>query len=322
MLVANLAGIATIAFAGKQCFRPWGKAASWFGAFLPLTIRGLNLCLTLGQFSAACVGLVTLQWLLLQRQKPLPAGLCWALAMIKPQIAVTFALPLLLPKYRKGLWLGSGILAGLSVVALWHTGTQPIDFLASWLKTLQYFTDLSPNLTGALTNSSLGESNSFKTSLIGIFVAIAGSVYIAIRQAKFIRQLWARFTQASISMELAGISAIAGATLFYHGYYDNIMLYPALLCCWLITFKRPTLGNTILAALITVSLSAPVSLFFGLPGYQMFQVLTWLTAGIVLILRIASGQAASSPLAIGLLPFSPPRAKPDLPESSRSVRRP
>jgi glycosyltransferase involved in cell wall biosynthesis len=321
MLVANLAGIATIAFAGKQCFRPWGKAASWFGAFLPLTIRGLNLCLTLGQFSAACVGLLTLQWLLLQRQKPLPAGLCWALAMIKPQIAVTFALPLLLPKYRKGLWLGSGILAGLSVVALWHTGTQPIDFLASWLKTLQYFTDLSPNLTGALTNSSLGESDSFKTSLIGIFVAIAGSVYIAIRQAKFIRQLLARFTQASISMELAGISAIAGATLFYHGYYDNIMLYPALLCCWLITFKRPTLGNTILAALITVSLSAPVSLFFALPGYQMFQVLTWLTAGIVLILRIASGQAASSPLAIGLLPFSPPRATPDLPGPSRSVRR-
>ena len=40
ILVANLAGIATIAFAGKHCFWPWGKAASWFGAFLPLTIRG------------------------------------------------------------------------------------------------------------------------------------------------------------------------------------------------------------------------------------------------------------------------------------------
>jgi hypothetical protein len=83
--------------------------------------------------------------------------------MIKPQIAVTFALPLLLPKYRKGLWLGSGILAGLSIVALWHTGTQPIDFLTSWLQTLQHFTDLSPNLTGALTNLSLGESYSCKT---------------------------------------------------------------------------------------------------------------------------------------------------------------
>jgi hypothetical protein len=158
---------------------------------------------------------------------------------------------------------------------------------------------------------------SFKTSLIGIFVAIAGSIYIAIRRARFIRKLWARFAQASISIELAGISAIAGATLFYHGYYDNIMLYPALLCCWLITFKRPTLGNTILLMLVTTSLSEPVSLFLGLPGYQLFQVLTWLTAGIVLILRIASGQAASSPLAIGLLPFNPLGAKPDLPGSSR-----
>jgi hypothetical protein len=321
MLVTNLAGIATIAFAGKQCLRPWGTAASWFGAFLPLTIRGLNLCLTMGQFSAACVGLLTLQWLLLQRQKPLSAGLCWALAMIKPQIAVTFALPLLLPQYRKGLWLGSGILAGLSVVALWHTGTHPIAFLVSWLKSLQYFADLSPNLTGVITNSNLGNSGVFAISLIGIVVAIAGSACIAASRSKLIRKLWARLTQASISMELAGISAIAGVTLFYHGPYDNIMLYPALLCCWLITFKRPTLGNALLTTLITVSTSAPSSLFFGLPGYQIFQVLTWLTVGIVLLLRIASGQAASSPLALGLLPLSPPRAKPDLPGSSRSVRR-
>ena len=299
MLVTSLAGIATIAFAGKHCFRPWGTTASWFGAFLPLTIRGLNLCLTMGQFSAACVGLLTLQWLLLQRQKPLSAGLCWALAMIKAQIAVTFALPLLFPQYRKGLWLGSGILAGLSVVALWHTGTQPIAFLVSWLETLQHFTDLSPNLTGALTNSNLGKSGAFATSLIVILVATTGCAYIAVKRAKPIRKLWGRLTQASISMELAGISAVAGATLFYHGPYDNIMLYPALLCCWLITFRRPTLGNTLLTVLITVSLSAPSFIFFRLPGYQMFQVLTWLTAGIVPLLRIASGQAASSSLAIG-----------------------
>ncbi len=99
------------------------------------------------------------------------------------------------------------------------------------------------------------------------------------------------------------------------------MLYPALLCCRLITFKRPTLGNAILSILVKIGLSGPVSLFLGLPGFQVFQVLTWVTAGIVLLLRIASGQAASSPLAIGLLPLSPLGATPDLPGSSRSVRR-
>jgi hypothetical protein len=308
MLVANFAGIVIIAFAGKQCFQPWGKAASWFGAFLPITIRGTNLCLSSGQFSAACVGLLTLQWLLLQRQKPLPAGLCWALAMIKPQIAVTFALPLLLPKYRKGLWLGSGILAGLSVVALWHTGTQPVNFLASWLKTLQHFVGMSPNLTGALINSSLGESDYFTAFLFGVLIITIASVCVAIRQAKFIRKLWNRFVQAGISLELAGINAIAGAVLFYHISYDNIMLYPALLCCWLMAFARPTFGNAILTILITISLCSPVALIKVLPGFQMFQVLTWLAAGIVLLLRIASGQAASSPLPIGPQSFTPPRA--------------
>ena len=308
IFVANFAGIVTIAFAGKQCFRPWGKAASWFGAFLPITIRGTNLCLSSGQFSAVCVGLLTLQWLLLQRQKPLPAGLCWALAMIKPQIAVTFALPLLLPQYRKGLWLGSGILAGLSVVALWHTGTQPINFLASWLKTLQYFADMSPNLTGALVNSSLGESRYFKAFLLGILIIAIAIACVAIGQAKFIRKLWNRFIQAGISLELAGINAIAGAVLFYHISYDNIMLYPALLCCWLIAFTRPTFGNAILTILITISLCSPAAVSNVLPGFQIFQVLTWLAAGIVLLLRIASGQAASSPLALGPRSFSPPRA--------------
>jgi len=42
-----------------------------------------------------CMGLISVQWLLLERQRPLPAGLCWALAMLKPQIAAAFALPLL-----------------------------------------------------------------------------------------------------------------------------------------------------------------------------------------------------------------------------------
>jgi len=57
------------------------------------------------------------------------------------------------------------------------------------------------------------------------------STYLALKQAKLIRKLWARSAQASISMKVAGISAIAGGTLFYHGYCDNIMPYLALLCC-------------------------------------------------------------------------------------------
>ena len=282
-------------FDGFPCFRPWGKAASWFGAFLPLTIRGLNLCLTLGQFSAACVGLLTLQWLLLQRQKPLPAGLCWALAMIKPQIAVTFALSLL-PKYRKGLWLGSGILAGLSVVALWHTGTQPIDFLMSWLQTLKYIagegSSGSANLTGIFT-ASQQDPKAMAMLLLATAATIFAGIYIAIRHFKSIRNTWNALMRCKFTLELAGISAISGGLLFYHGFYDNIMLYPALLCCWRASFKRPALGNAMLSILITFSLSAPVSLTYGFPAYKTFQTSVCLLAGIVFLLRLLNGKAES-----------------------------
>lgn len=291
ILITNLAGVAIISATGKQCFQHFGKAASWFGAFLPLTIRGLNLCLTAGQFSAACVGLITLQWLLLQRQKPLPAGFCWALAMIKPQIAITFALPMLQPQYRKGLLFGTCILLALSIGALWHTGTPPIEFLVSWLETLQYFAAASPNLIGVLTSPNLSAPQPFKIELIGITGIAFSCIYVAIHHSKAILGLWKHCMRLEISWELAGISAIAGATFSYHWIYDNIMLYPALLCCWLTSIKQLRAGNLILAVLMTLSLSAPLSLAHGFEDYQIFQVTVWLGAGIVFLLRIVQGKA-------------------------------
>jgi hypothetical protein len=72
------------------------------------------------------MGLISLQCWLLERQRPLPAGFCWALAMLKPQIAAGFPLPLLRRGNRCGLLLGLAVLLVLAGVALTYTHVSPI----------------------------------------------------------------------------------------------------------------------------------------------------------------------------------------------------
>ena len=298
LLIANLAGLVAIAFVGKESFKPWGEAVSWLGAFAPLTIRGIDLCLRTGQFSAMCAGLLAMQWLLLKRKKTYSAGLSWALAMIKPQIAGTFAILFIAKPNRKGLWLGIGILIGLSIIALWHTSTPPAEFLKSWLLTLSHFTNTgSPNLTGLSLSSNNSLKGYFLIALVAILAALISAFCVDIRRLEAATAAWARLSSSSLSMELSGISAISGALLFYHHIYDNIMLYPALICCWLTSAQRPTLGNVTLSILITLSLSTPYRLLAWLPSNQAFQPSVWLLVGVFLLIRLLGGKADLSRIA-------------------------
>ncbi|QPN71183.1 glycosyltransferase 87 family protein [Synechococcus sp. CBW1108] len=251
-----------------------------------------------GQFSAICVGFLALQWLLLKGKKPYLAGLCWALAMIKPQIAVTFAILFIAKPHRKGVLLGIGILIGLSVIALWHTSTPPVEFLKSWLSTLSNFTNTgSPNITGLLLLSNNSLMEYVLIASVAAFAAMISVFYVNRRRSEAATMAWAQLTNASLSMELSGISSILGALLFYHHIYDNIMLYPALICCWLISAQRPMLGNVALSLLITLSLSTPYRFLTWLPSNQAFQPSVWLLIGMFLLFRILNGKAYSPVLA-------------------------
>ena len=102
----SLLSLLPIGWIGWRSLRFAGPAAGLLGVLAPVAISGNSNCLFHGQFSMLCMGLISLQWLLLERRKPLAAGFCWALAMIKPQIAAAFALPLLQRGFRRGLVLG------------------------------------------------------------------------------------------------------------------------------------------------------------------------------------------------------------------------
>lgn len=296
VLISNLAGVAISSAIGMRVLRPWGSAASWLGALAPLTIRGLNQCLYTGQFSAACVGLLTVEWLLLQQRKPLAAGFCWGMAMIKPQIALTFALPMLLSAARKGLLLGLSLLGALSMLAIVHTGSNPVALAMAWLNSLDAFaTDAYPNVFSTLFSNGR-PTFQFAIIALGLPLAAGLSIHFARRYLPLSRRLQAmELHNMGASLESASLCAIAGSLLFYHRIYDNIMLYPALLWSWRHLLQQPTLGRSALTLLLTGSLCAPLFLSMQIPHFFAWQSGIWLLTGATILgTLIRSAQTRTS----------------------------
>ena len=95
-------------------------------------------------------------------------------------------------------------------------------------------------------------------------------------------------------MLLAGLCAIVGQLAFYHRYYDNIMLYPALLFALRSMFLKQRLLEALLATLMAASVWIPQRLLDLLPGSAIVQAVIWSLLG-VYILRALLIDAAVDP---------------------------
>jgi hypothetical protein len=293
IFLASLAALALMSRVGWYCLRPWGPRAGWLGALSCLAIPSNASCLAHGQFAIMGMGLITLQWLLLNRQRPKAASLCWVLAMVKPQIAATYALPFLRLRWFSGLLWGSVVLLGLSAAALAHTHTAPMDFLISWLQTLSVFVNKGNiNALGELLRILQNSSFPRLALLLGGFLMVV--IVLAPLGWRLLCQLQVNLEAGLIVMDalhLAGVCGLLGMLGFYHYPYDNIMLYPALLACWRDTFLMPCWGNLLLALALAASLWTPQSLLDLLPGGKILQTLIWLVVTLVLLGRLLKGKA-------------------------------
>jgi GT2 family glycosyltransferase len=272
ILLASLASLGLMAWVGWQGLRPWGCSAGWLGALSPLAITSNSNALAHGQFSIPCMGLITLQWLLLLRACPLPAGLFWALAMVKPQIAAGFALPFLQKRQISGLVLGLGVLTGLTAAALTQTGTSPEGFLMGWLQTLPTFIAKgNTNLLAALMPLLGGLLNNAPVVLPVVLLSISG--------LGLTMGWWTLKRLQQDPLQLAGCCAVFGGVFFYHLHSDNIMMVPALLACLRNLFSAPCRGNLILGVLMALSLWTPPSMHQWIPSHGQGQSLIWLLVG-------------------------------------------
>jgi hypothetical protein len=288
----SLLSLAPIAFVGWRSLRPWGVSAAWLGGLAPLAISGNSNALAHGQFSVLCMGLITLQWLLLLRNRPLPAGLCWALAMVKPQIAASFALPFLARRRWLGLIGGLVILGGLTVVALAHTHSEPYAYLISWLQILPTFMgnanlNAASGLVGLLQRSpALAVFVLVSVSAVGFGILMQAGGQRLRGNLHTVNLLW-----VAEPLLLAGLCAVVGQIAFYHRNYDNIMLYPALLTALLLAFRHRRVLDVVLATLMAVSVWTPQRLLDALSSASLVQTLIWVSLGVSILTALLMSSA-------------------------------
>lgn len=239
----SIAALALMAWYGARQLRFAGPAAAALGAAIPLAFSGNYVALCQGQFSIICTGLVIAQLLLLEKKRAAAAGFCWALAMLKPQIAAAFALLFLLGERKNilGLFVGVFFLFAFSAIALLWTGTTLENLVVNGL--------LSHRI----------EHLAYQSNAAGVWMGIVGLTPI---QATLVAvailavgaaAAWFSLPQLTkhISLEkTAAVSAALGYAGFYHVHYDNMMLFPLLLALVAAGFRQRSMVLFISAAVL------------------------------------------------------------------------
>jgi GT2 family glycosyltransferase len=291
----SLAALALIATIGWACLRPLGRRAGWLGLLGPLAIAGNGNGLAHGQFSLLVMGLISLQWTLLARRRPIPAGVCWALAMLKPQIAFPFVVPLLRRHNRVGLVVGTGLLLALSSVALFHTKTAADQLMASWIRVLPAFINAgNPNILGKLITLIAEERLPLIGGIAVVLILITvGIAWIGRRLAgrSILLQAWQRLN--GHPLELAGLCGLLGLLSFYHLNHDNIMVFPALLAAWRALLTQPRRDTVLITFLLSLTSWTPLTLQEAIPAIRTLHVVTWSLSSIWLLLRILGDPVSS-----------------------------
>ncbi len=223
-----------------------GRPAALLGAAMPFAISGNGSAVSLGQFTIICVGFLALQIVLLQRNRPALAGVCWAFAMLKPHIALPFGVLFLLGPHWRGVLAGGLTLASLTALALWWTNVDPRDFWTQgvvghrlkFVETTSYGSGLWVGAWGL---------NAQKATLFGIGIAGLFGVLL----------LLPRVREKFNLQTTAAVAAVMAMTLFYHRPYDNLLFIFLLLPLVAAAFRGRSLVLSVASAALAVVLYLP-----------------------------------------------------------------
>jgi len=266
----SVASLIVIGLYAWRRFRPTsGTVVGAVAATLSAAIAGNGNAFALGQFSIICMGLIAQTMILLGKGRPVAAGICWALAMIKPQIALCFAPLFLFGGNIRGLVCGVGVLGMLSLAACEWTEVPLRAVVDHWFfrSSLNFNGDAgAPRAVAAWTGLS-------QRHLVGLgLVAIAGV-------ALGVRRRLAKIGDVDL-LPLAGLFAAIGALAFYHRHYDYIMLWPTLLAAFAVADRRRDRASLAIAAAMFLSLVIPERWLKDVPYQLLVRSAVWGTTGV------------------------------------------
>lgn len=101
----------------KKCFADFGTNAIWLTVgVVALLMHPISVCFFSLNYSVLILAVLLSMLIALENERPYLAGLCWALMMIKPQMAVLFFWPLLFRRQYKTITTAAVVCLGATVV--------------------------------------------------------------------------------------------------------------------------------------------------------------------------------------------------------------
>lgn len=268
----SLASLVVMGMFAYRTLISHGPLLAWVGALSGAAIAGNGTALSVGQFSILCVGLIVQQMIFLERGKPLAAGVCWALAMIKPQIALPFAVLFPMRRQMAGGFLGAALLGALTVAACEWTGVSLGRMIEFWgrgmsLRFLEHGVVVGP---GGIAKTLGIDHRTIQIIAIGVMGALLVPVAILMRR-----------TRDAAMLPVAALCAVCGMLCFYHRHYDNIMLFPTVLAALHTAAAKPSRTTVAVATAMLVSVLIPKRLLHDVPLHEAALAITWVTAAVV-----------------------------------------
>lgn len=280
----SLAALAAIGIYGSRILSQYGPAWAAVGGLAAAGITINRSTLAQGQFAIICMGFVALQMMLLQRGRPMLAGACWAMAMLKPHVGIAFAALFLFNRQWRGLLCGIAILAVLSYAALWWTGVPVAAAVKELMlkSSMRFISEPEGFSVGRVAEWTGWSHRSVQYGAVGFVLAVLAGVALALRRVRVANLLLP-----------AAICAVLGRVLIYHRPYDQVMLWSLLVACIAVALKARSAAATAIAVAVALTLWAPLRAQLLLPFGYVTQSVIWSLAAAYLAVRLVASERVS-----------------------------
>ena len=273
----SAAALVAIGVYGSRVLSAFGIAWSAVGALAAAGITVNRSTLAQGQFAIICMGFIALQVMLLQRGRPMLAGVCWAIAMLKPHVGIAFAALFILNRQWRGLACGVAILVALAASGLWWTDVSPTGLAAQWLspRAMRFTSEPTGFGPGRIAEWTGWSHRNVQYAMFGGVAAASAAAAIALRRVRI-----------GDLLIPAAICATAGRLCFYHRPYDQVMLFPLLLGCLHVALRVRTFAGIAVASGVALTLWVPLRAQLLLPYAEDIQAVMWALAAAYLLAQL------------------------------------
>jgi hypothetical protein len=288
--VLNALALALTCVWAYQIGRRHSRAGGVFLAAASLAVFGHYKTLQAGQYSILVNGLLIGVYWLVEKQKPVCAGILYGMAALKPQISALFALSFLVRRQWKALVASMAYIVVASLATWALTKTNPVEMLGQMQDLARRWSYSIIVSQDPLPSRPPVEYPQGYSCLLPVLMECGMSWSTATRLGAVVGLLAAGMLmwrwRNGPTLTLFAIAATIGRLWSYHRPYDDVMLIFLVVALGQLVLARRSLGAILAFSLVGISLWTPLFGWWYTPyplPIALWQMSSWVLGLTVLL---------------------------------------